>query len=746
MKSFARFILTAVSLALCLCAAMADEPQVRVNRLGDKAIVVSASGIQSMENVAAFAAEKGLVVIDTTTGPGKAAAVRKAIEQAFGRKDFLYVINTHDHVDHTSGNQVFPDARIVGQERIVEAMRRFEDEFPGFIATRKGWIEGLTGRLQTLDPDSEQAASDRELIASIGELLSELEEGYVVTPPELTFSDRLTLHLGDLTVNLIYYGAAHTDNDILVHIPEIGALMVGDLHRKKFLPYIDQQGSDPTPWLAALETVLEGGAPVEHVVPGHGEIMTAAELRAQRDYLRDLHEGIAAGFGEGLSLAEMKERLSFESRFKHLDHLTRVSDGEDLHAQNLEALWRRNQESGVSRLQSLIDDKGIDAAVTEYRADIRNNNKYYADEGEFNRLGYRLLYGARIPEAVGVLKLGAEAFPESWNMHDSLGEAHMYAGQKEEAEASYTKSLELNPENENGRMKLEDMEIQVLEARMETREPSRYAPGEQTGLKGPYLGQEPPGLEPKVFAPGIVSTMGGHEFSTTFSPDGKEFYFNRGPNIWVSRLEEDGWTAPARAPFNGRSLDHEAHITADGKRLFFGSRRPRPGVTDDPYGIWVMERAEGGWAEPRYHGPGMYVTTARNGNLYVTDVSRQPDSGVLVRSRLVDGRYTELEELAGGVNSPDTEWHPCIALDESFLIFDSDRPGGLGGNGDFYVSFRREDGSWGDPVHMEAISSPGTEMTASLTPDGKYIFFYAHHDIYWVSAEIVEKYRPARSD
>ena len=75
------------------------------------------------------------------------------------------------------------------------------------------------------------------------------------------------------------------------------------------------------------------------------------------------------------------------------------------------------------------------------------------------------------------------------------------------------------------------------------------------GLRGPCLGQDPPGAAPVVFAPGIVST-GGQELSITFSPDGKELFFcATGPTyrprfIFHSRLEGGVWTVPREAPFS----------------------------------------------------------------------------------------------------------------------------------------------------------------------------------------------------
>jgi hypothetical protein len=336
--------------------------------------------------------------------------------------------------------------------------------------------------------------------------------------------------------------------------------------------------------------------------------------------------------------------------------------------------------------------------------------------------------------------MAVEMLPDSAVLHHSLAEAHTLNGRKEQAERSYRKTLELDPEKRNAQRKLAGLDRYLYEARHETRILNQHVPGTQTGLMGPYLGQPLPGTEPEVFAPGLISTRGGFEFSCSFSPDGQEFYFNRGFNIWVSRWEDEGWTAPEKADFNTPHLNHEPHITADGQRLFFGSGRPRPGKQERAYGIWVLDRIAGGWGNPRYHASGMYVTTAANGNLYLTDIFEKAGGGIVV-SRLAKGEYGPFERLGGGVNQPAPAAHPCIAADESFIMFDSARPDALGGEGDddFYVSFRQGDGSWGEAVHLAEISTPGSDMTASLSPDGKYLFFHSNRDIYWVSAEILRQ-------
>lgn len=91
----------------------------------------------------------------------------------------------------------------------------------------------------------------------------------------------------------------------------------------------------------------------------------------------------------------------------------------------------------------------------EFRADP--TNQYASVEVEVNRLGYRLLAMGRIDAAVEALKLNVEAYPDSWNAHDSLGEAYLRAGNRELAAKSYRRSVEINPENVGGRQALEQL-------------------------------------------------------------------------------------------------------------------------------------------------------------------------------------------------------------------------------------------------------------------------------------------------
>ena len=99
------------------------------------------------------------------------------------------------------------------------------------------------------------------------------------------------------------------------------------------------------------------------------------------------------------------------------------------------------------------------------------------------------------------------------------------------------------------------------------------------------------------------------------------------------------------------------------------------------------------------------------------------------------------------VNTGKLTAHPFIAPDESYLIWDAEKEGGYG-ESDLYISYRKKDGSWGAAVNLGSeINSEFDDAFGSVTPDGKYLFFYrgvspGNLDIYWVDAQFIDKLRP----
>ena len=247
-------------------------------------------------------------------------------------------------------------------------------------------------------------------------------------------------------------------------------------------------------------------------------------------------------------------------------------------------------------------------------------------------------------------------------------------------------------------------------------------------LNGPYLGQKLPCEKPMLFAPGIISTPEHNEFCASFSSDGKEFYFNRGMVIMVCHLEKDVWTIPEPASFNGNYRNHEAHLMFDNKRLFFGGSRP-----PQPYGIWMIERTESGWSKPQRLSDGMYVTSAKNGNIYYGVESSSGSS--IVQTRFTDGRLSEPEVQDIKFADPDISktfiFHPAIAPDDSYIVFDN--------NEGLFVCFRQNDGIWGEAVSLNELLNAPNATIPSISPDGRFLFFASQNDLYWINTDIIQK-------
>ncbi len=269
-----------------------------------------------------------------------------------------------------------------------------------------------------------------------------------------------------------------------------------------------------------------------------------------------------------------------------------------------------------------------------------------------------------------------------------------------------------------------------------------------------YFGQTPPGDSAVVFAPGIISLPHRVEQSIVFSPDGKECFFNEWAanysyaKIYYTKYENKIWTPPVEASFSVGHFASSPFFSADGKRLYFHYANY---TGPEPYDIWMVQRTAQGWGEP-FHLPspinsdykdGCYSET-KDGIVYFA--SNRPggfdNKGDIWRTHQITGQPLKVENLGATVNSSAWESGPCIAPDESYLIFVSERPGGFG-HSDLYITFKKEDSSWTAPVNME-MSKAGINLknaatdSATLSPDGRYLFFSRSGDIYWVSTKIID--------
>jgi hypothetical protein len=116
------------------------------------------------------------------------------------------------------------------------------------------------------------------------------------------------------------------------------------------------------------------------------------------------------------------------------------------------------RKSIFTTLSATIASDGVDAALAQYRSlKSASAASYNFDEGELNTLGYELLRAKKFKDAIRIFQLNVEAYPQSSNVYDSLGEADMDDGDRPEAIANYQKSLQLNPKNHNAELMLQKL-------------------------------------------------------------------------------------------------------------------------------------------------------------------------------------------------------------------------------------------------------------------------------------------------
>ena len=282
-------------------------------------------------------------------------------------------------------------------------------------------------------------------------------------------------------------------------------------------------------------------------------------------------------------------------------------------------------------------------------------------------------------------------------------------------------------------------------------------------LRGPYLGQQPPGMTPEIFAPGIISTR-NQEIHLASSPDGKEIYYTATDSayqnpftIYYTEEINGKWTSPELAPFVRYGYNSVSAFSPDGNRLFFNAcAMPNIDETEETTDIWYVDRRKGGWADPVHMDSivnskwnDAYPSVSSNGNLYFTS-NREGGLGSydVYFSEYKNGTYLAPKNLGSAINTVGNERHACIAPDESYILFDSRGPDTEMG---LYVGFRKKDGTWTQAKYIgEDVNKYAVIFHVNISSDGKYIFtsgnpvmeITANRDIYWFDAKVIEEIKP----
>jgi len=211
------------------------------------------------------------LVVDTFMSARAATDLHEVVRSLAGDEP-LWVVNTHSHMDHVGGNEVFAAAATIAatgatRERVLETAAGL----PQRIAAAEAAVPDAT------------AADDEESVRRRGEAQARLDSlrRLQLVAPDAAISDRLTLFGQRRRADLIALGTAHTTGDLAVHLPDDRTLLAGDVVVSHTLPVVHD--GDAVQWLGVLARLRGLGAAT--LVPGHGEVGDAATIDDMDDCL-----------------------------------------------------------------------------------------------------------------------------------------------------------------------------------------------------------------------------------------------------------------------------------------------------------------------------------------------------------------------------------------------------------------------------------------------------------------------------
>jgi cyclase len=222
--------------------------------------------------VGVYVGTDAIVMVDATYAPlsDKVIAAIRAISQA----PIAYLVNTHAHPDHTSGNAPFVHL----------------------------------GALLFATENAREVIAQPELPLIAAELNDVAAESDPVRVPTVSFGigNPVTIHMADETIDLIAVPPGHTDGDAIVRFEKSDVIMIGDFYRNFQYPFVDPiHGGTFKGMLEALEVLMKIAGPDTKLVPGHGTVVTRADLPAYRDMILYVEGAIMRKIAEGKSLQEI---------------------------------------------------------------------------------------------------------------------------------------------------------------------------------------------------------------------------------------------------------------------------------------------------------------------------------------------------------------------------------------------------------------------------------------------------------
>ncbi|MEO8362310.1 MAG: MBL fold metallo-hydrolase [Vicinamibacteria bacterium] len=253
-------------------------------------------------NSVAIISNDGVLVFDTNGTPAAARLVLAEIRK-LTNQPVKYVVNSHWHWDHWYGTEVyreaFPGVKVIAHEKTRELMMGPALAFnkPGLDAQLPGYLEDLAKRVATAESAIPPPAGLTRMRSalSMGQFFLDQKRSVRNVFPDVTFSDRLTLQLGEREIQVLNYGRGVTPGDAFLYLPNEKVLVMGDLIVN---PITFALGSYPSEWLNVLERIDRLDASLwitGHNEPLHDKTLMHATMDVFRELLRQGKELKAKG-------------------------------------------------------------------------------------------------------------------------------------------------------------------------------------------------------------------------------------------------------------------------------------------------------------------------------------------------------------------------------------------------------------------------------------------------------------------
>ncbi len=237
-------------------------------------------------NAMALLAKGETLVIDAKNG-GFGAVLRR--EAAALGSPVTMLINTHHHADHTGGNPAFTrDLTVLGHAnmlpRIAGNVERCNKSAQGAIAQLK----------QSPKPAAAQVIADIEALLTSAPAEKDFR-------PTKTIPSSGNISVGGVNIELYHVGPGHTDNDLIVYIPEHNLIHSGDLCFNKMWPYVDiaNSGADSAGWIKGCQKIIDLCNDKTVVIPGHGPVGDVGIAKRQIEFFTKMREAASQAIKKG---------------------------------------------------------------------------------------------------------------------------------------------------------------------------------------------------------------------------------------------------------------------------------------------------------------------------------------------------------------------------------------------------------------------------------------------------------------